>query len=118
LVDGVPDWYASALNNLGSTLSQSGDCEEALPFMEEAIEMYESLSGGDPANTGNTRSHYGACLTELGRYQGAEAALLAEYPAIQAGRGDERRWTTRTVGRLATLYEAWGKTNKAADYRR
>jgi len=116
--NGVPEWYASALNNMGANLSLIGECTEALPYLEEGIEVYESLSGGDPANTGNTRSHYGACLTELGRYQEAEDALLAAYSAIQAGRDDEHLWTTRTADRLVALYEAWGKPDRAAEYRR
>jgi len=116
--NGVPDWYASALNNMGANLLLIGECTEALPYLEEAIEVYESLSGGDPANTGNTRSHYGACLTKLGRYQDAEATLLAAYAAIQPVRGDEHLWTTRTADRLVALYEVWGKADEAEKYRR
>jgi tetratricopeptide (TPR) repeat protein/tRNA A-37 threonylcarbamoyl transferase component Bud32 len=116
--NGQPDWYATTLNNMGYTLTQKGDCERASPFFEEAIEVYESMSGEDRADTANSRSHYGACLTELGRYREAEAALLAAYPVIQAQRGEEHPWTTRTADRLVALYEAWGKPEQAEPYRR
>jgi len=114
----APEWYASALNNMGLNLTLIGECSAALPYLEEGIEVYESLSGGDPANAGNTRSHYGRCLTELGRYPEAESTLLAAYAAIQPIRGDEHLWTTRTADRLVALYEVWGKADEAAKYRR
>lgn len=116
--NGMPAWYAVALNNFGLLLAQIGNCEGALPIIEESLVVYEGQSVGGPADAANARSHYGACLTELGRYEEAEVALLAAYPAIQAIRGDEHLWTTRTLDRLVALYEVWGNADEAAKYRR
>jgi non-specific serine/threonine protein kinase/serine/threonine-protein kinase len=116
--NGRPDWHTTALNNLGFTLIQKGDCDRALPFFEEAIAVSERMHGQDHPDTENPRSHLGACLTELGRYREAEAALLTAYPVIQAQLGDEHPWTTRTADRLVALYEAWGRPEQAGPYRR
>jgi len=116
--NGLPDWYASVLNNTGLTLMNKAEYEEALPYLQESIDVYDTLSGGDPANAANARSNHGACLTELGRYQEAEDALRAAFPVLQAERGNEHTWTARTKDRLFALYGAWGKADKAAEYKR
>ncbi len=115
--NGSPDWYATIVNNVGFSLLMAGDCDEALSYLVEAIEKHEALPGGDDAGAANSRSHYGACLTQLERYEEAEAALQAAYQVLLAERGDEHKWTLRVGDRLADLYEAWGKPDKADEYR-
>jgi len=115
--NGLPSWYASTANNVGFSLLSAGDCEEALPYFVEAVEQYEDMPEAKHAGAANSRSHYGACLTELERYEEAEAALQAAYPVLRAERGDEHEWTTRVADRLADLYETWGKPDKADEYR-
>jgi hypothetical protein len=59
----------------------------------------------------------GACLTEVGRYERAEELLLAAYPVLRQVMGEQNMRTELAVRRLVKLYEAWGKPEKAAEYR-
>ncbi len=63
------------------------------------------------------RGRLGACLSELGRYAEAEGLLLSSYDALGAKLGPKDSRTRETVRDLATLYERWGKPEKAASWR-
>ena len=64
-----------------------------------------------------SRSHLGACLTQLKRYPEAEEQLLAAYAGLKTVRGEQHALTRKAVSRLIELYEAWGKPDQAAPYR-
>ena len=59
----------------------------------------------------------GTCLTEIGRYGDAEPLVLESYVTISGSRGAEDERTKRALNRVIALYEAWGKPDKAAEYR-
>jgi tetratricopeptide (TPR) repeat protein len=72
---------------------------------DAAIMEFEQVAGKG-ARWGSS-VHHGRCLTELERFEEAEAVLLDAYngdkePALEA---------------LIDLYDAWGKPEKAAEYR-
>jgi hypothetical protein len=56
-------------------------------------------------------------MTELGHYERAEQLLLAAHGVLRSERGEQQTRTQRAVRRLTMLYEAWGKPEKAAEYR-
>jgi tetratricopeptide (TPR) repeat protein len=62
------------------------------------------------------KSLLGASLTGLGRYSEAEEALLEARLDLAARPASARRDIGATVDRLAALYQAWGKPDKAAAY--
>jgi tetratricopeptide (TPR) repeat protein len=71
----------------------------------EAVLEFEQVAAAAPAKL--SRVYYGRCLTALGRYEEAETVLLEVdgvgiVPARYA---------------LIDLYDAWGKPEKAAEYR-
>ena len=43
--------------------------------------------------------------------------MLEAHYILAAALGDEHEQTTRVVGYLADLYDAWGKPEKAAEWR-
>ena len=57
----------------------------------------------------------GACLTGLGRYAEAEPLLLGAYPVLQ--KNPDAAVRRDALGRIVELYQAWGKPDKAADFR-
>ena len=62
--------------------------------------------------------HMGRLLVGLARYAEAEQHLLAaQATSGRAPNGDGER-TTRIVKLLIDLYEAWGRPDKAAKWRR
>ncbi len=60
---------------------------------------------------------HGRALAALERFDDAESALLEAHGILQTALGDEHEQTKRVVGYLADLYDAWGKPDKAADWR-
>lgn len=64
-----------------------------------------------------TRSAIGHALTRQGRYQDAELILLAANSEIQSEVGSPPN-KARTLQRLVTLYENWGRAAQASRYRK
>ncbi len=60
---------------------------------------------------------HGVCLAGLGRYAEAEASLLEGHELIERGFGVEHARTVEAIRALIDLYDAWGKPDKAAEWR-
>ncbi len=60
---------------------------------------------------------YGRTLVKLERYEDAEPALNEAYTLLDAGEGSDSEGTTLVVEALIDLYDAWGKPEKAAEWR-
>ena len=71
----------------------------------------------DDWSIGATKSLLGASLTALARYSEAEAVLLEARRDLEALSPPPRRDVQATIARLIDLYVAWGKHDKAAQYR-
>ena len=56
-------------------------------------------------------------MRRLERYEEAEKILLAAYPVLQGQFGEQHVRTQKAVSHLVALYVAWGKPEKAAEYR-
>jgi tetratricopeptide (TPR) repeat protein len=63
------------------------------------------------------RRNHGRALTAVGRYAEAEAELQAALEALRASRGETHRETLSTARRLAELYDAWKRPDRAAAVR-
>jgi len=103
-------------NNLGWFQMATGDFEEALPQFDRALELAttdESLGWVEPS----TRSHYGACLSQLGRYDEAEKQLIPALENLAAKLGTHHSRTRFAARRLVDLYIAWDKADMAAGFR-
>ena len=61
-------------------------------------------------------SALGASLTALERYVEAEELLLRSYPRIRDAQGDASPKTQVARRRLAELYAAWGRPERAREY--
>jgi hypothetical protein len=53
----------------------------------------------------------------LGRYEEAATLLIASYPIVRDKKGAKSRNTRDILARLVDLYPAWGRPEKAAEYR-
>ena len=67
--------------------------------------------------TGKTIRKYGACLTGQQRHAEAETALLEAHEILTSGLGADHSETLKVTPNLVDLYEAWGKPEKAAEWR-
>ena len=57
-------------------------------------------------------------LTDLKRHEEAERQLLKGHQAFTDFLGPRHRRTRRTIQKLVDLYTAWGKPEKAEEYRK
>ncbi|MHC4092312.1 MAG: tetratricopeptide repeat protein [Planctomycetota bacterium] len=95
------------VDTLAVVLHRCGKNGEAIVEFEQAAAAARDSAGDEPWCAGMSCVDYGHCLLELDRLVESESVLLA---ADEAGHESARR-------ALIDLYDAWGKTDKAAEYR-
>ena len=83
----------------------------------ELVPMRRRTFVEDDWSVGATRSLLGASLVALARYDEAEAMLLDARKELDALPSPPDRQIQATVARLAELYDAWDKPDKALAYR-
>jgi tetratricopeptide (TPR) repeat protein len=92
---------------------------EALPKQQRVHEWLERerwLDPKAPRDPARTSYRLGVCLLRMARYADAEPYLGAAYEQFGVGAG----WDTEeldVLSALVELYDAWGKPEKAAEYR-
>lgn len=113
-----PDTLAS-VNGLIDHLNQQGKYEDAATFAEEFIGRVRPVSPDAHRRRLQTTELLAEALLGLERYVDAEATLLDAYEAIEAGASDGRRETRlrRLAECIGNLYDAWGRTDAAAEWR-
>jgi serine/threonine protein kinase len=109
---------ASSLALLGLILTDRGQPERAEPLLREALDTFAAAFPNDHWRVANVRSLLGGCLVRQGRYAEAEPLLLSAGRALQAPRSAPRHHARRAVENLVRLYEAWGKNDKADEWRK
>lgn len=111
-----PD-LAINISNLAKMLAEKGDDVEAEALHREACSIFDKVHGADHWTSAYCGSIYGAFLTKAARYDEAEALLLKSHSVLRETLGEEHDRTIKTIERLVDLYQAVGKTDKAAEYR-
>ncbi|MCP4662024.1 MAG: tetratricopeptide repeat protein, partial [bacterium] len=111
-----PD-VAASLIGLAAVLVSRGAAAEAEALSRQALDVFRQTLPADHWWIPSTESILGGSLTGLGRCAEAEPLLLRSYPIVRDRTGERSVHTRIVLGRLVTLYEAWGKTEKAAEYR-
>ncbi len=105
-------------SNLAETIDQRGRHEEALVLLVQSLDGLRRAFPDGHALIGLTERKRGACLRRLGRDAEAERALLDAHAMLTAKVGPEHSNTRAAAGDLVALYEAWGKPELAAKWRR
>ena len=75
------------------------------------------MAGDERWFTAMSSMHYGECLIDLARYEGAESVLLTTYTGFKDLNGEQDENTQSALAALADLYDTWGKPEKAAEWR-
>ena len=108
---------ASSLVSLGTLLSEKGNFREAESLLRESIMIQKkSLPAGD-RRIAYGESILGGCLTSSQRYSEAEQLVVESYEIIKLKYGEKSKTTLEALERIINLYDAWGKPEKAAEYR-
>jgi tetratricopeptide (TPR) repeat protein len=100
---------------LGAALTATGELQEAERLFLRGLELADGAAVARDWPLG--RAHYGICLARMGRFEGAEEMLLAGYEQLHHRDGDHRVHTQEAITGLAELYRAWGKPERAAEWR-
>jgi serine/threonine-protein kinase len=93
-----------------------GDTAEALA--REALRIYVAADLSDQWVGDLARAVLGRALLAQKRYPEAEASLLAAYRGFRATWPNGVSFTSWTRRQLIALYEAWGRPERAAQFRR
>ncbi len=109
---------ARALIGMTRSLIAKGDFAAAEKTARESVSIRQATLDPDSWKLANVQSVLGECLVHLGKLPEAEALLLPSHLRIQAEKGLESEVTIQSQRRITELYDAWGKPDKAADYRR
>jgi hypothetical protein len=83
----------------------------------EVLKLSAPLAESVPHLVAIFRNNHGECLTAMQRYREAEEALLQSHAVLKERFGAEHARVAKSDARLAKLYEAWGKPDKAMEHR-
>lgn len=108
-----------SLNGLGSVLIEMGRYTEAEALLRESVRTGARVPGRDSRRQAEAVSLLGAALTGMGEYDQAEALLLESFEALATRMEGQWRelYLPTAARRLAELYDAWGKPDRAAPWR-
>jgi non-specific serine/threonine protein kinase/serine/threonine-protein kinase len=116
LPEGHPD-IANSLDGLGGLLFKRGKAAEAEPLLRECLAIRRRTLTKGHQEIAGTEGWLGSCLTTLGRYAEAEALLLNCFQTLTTAQGVSKKRRQEALDRIIQLYEAWGKPDKAAQWR-
>ena len=106
-----------ALSFLGRVLTEKGKPAEAELLLRETANLFREHQSPKQDLIGEAETWLGACLAALRRYGEAEAFCLRGYDNLKAAPIVPTRYKDQAKERIVKLYEAWGKPDKAAQWR-
>jgi tetratricopeptide (TPR) repeat protein len=116
----LPDTHpmvAASQQVLALSLIDLGRAREAEPLLRESLRLRTAALPTGHWLIAASESVLGDCLRRLGRFAEAEPLLLSGYESLRANPSVEPQRVTDARGRLAALYDAWHKPDKAVAFR-
>ncbi len=92
-----------SMNNLAMILTELERYEEADEIYTELLALCAAVVPDTHYVVGIFRNNHGACLTAMGRYDDARAALAASHPVIERFFGPDHERTVRSRERMDAL---------------
>ncbi len=108
---------AIGLTNLARLLIDRSASEEAENLIRTALKIFHQALPEGHWRTAFAQSVLGGSLNALGDHAEAESLLLESYPVLKQKVGEDAWYTKEVLHRLVTLYESWGKPERAAEFR-
>ena len=105
---------AYPLYYLGRTCRQMGDLKPAAAYLREAVDLLQTVTAPHNARVLLARSHLARTRIEQNRYRQAQKLLQRNYAERDQAR---EAIIERTRKGFVLLYTAWGKPERAAQYR-
>ena len=107
----------NARSNLAIAFRNLGRYDEAEQELLALLNLYVEHHRRDGWLAARTHRHLGTVYTRMHRYEDAERALLEALPRALEFLGPESHWTKTIHEDLINLYEAWGKPDRADEFR-
>src|SRR5690606_13784597 len=101
----------------GYALHRAGQGEATEPMFRECLPKLEAGLPPGHELVATSKGLFGEVLSAEGRFGEAEPLLLDSHAQFLAGFGPDNGNTRRAARRLVELYEAWGRPERAAEYR-
>jgi len=108
---------AVALTFLADSLCRSGKASDAERAAREALTINSTRLRKDHPRTKESEGALGCAMAKQRRFVEAEPFLLSYFAALQADTSVEGD-SSEVAVRIADMYEAWGKLDKAAEWRK
>jgi serine/threonine protein kinase/tetratricopeptide (TPR) repeat protein len=113
--------YADALTALGANLLRQKKWTDAEPLLRESLALRAKIQP-DARTTFSAQAMLGEALLGQKKYAGAEPLLLAGYQGMKARQAtipsQSKARVTEVLERVVQLYDAWGKQDEAARWRK
>jgi len=103
--------------NLAALLLERQDLSEAARLVDELEAELAKKPPPQDWRRADLASVAGGILAARGRYAEAETRLLKSYESLAASVSANQRNVLAALDRIIRLYEAWGKPEKAAEWR-
>ena len=110
--------YAGTLGHLGDAIALRGALDSAETLYRRAIDIRMAAYGPDQTITALTWGGLASVLTQQRRFTEADSLYRAALAVIRRHTTDTHVDVRRTYAGLAAMYQAWGKPDSAAVYRR
>jgi serine/threonine protein kinase/Tfp pilus assembly protein PilF len=107
----------STTSLLGRILGARGDWDGAETTYQDLVRLRRLAYPGNDARITDAQIDLAQCLGALGRVEEAEPLLVEGLRRVEAGFGPDHARTKTVRARIAALYEAWGKPDRARQYR-
>ena len=104
-------------HNVATDLDKLGKHDEAEQLYRKTIDAKRRVLGDAHPDTAKTERALAEMYVNLHRYSDAEPLALTAYDAFHRAVGDASALTQGAIRTVVSLYEAWGKPDKAAEWR-
>jgi serine/threonine-protein kinase len=110
--------YAGTLGHLADVIALRGALDSAETLYRRAIDIRMAVHGSDQTITALTWAGLADVLTRRRRFAEADSLYRAALAVIRRHTTDTHVDARRAFSGLASMYDAWGKPDSAAAYRR
>ncbi|MEM7588000.1 MAG: serine/threonine-protein kinase [Acidobacteriota bacterium] len=117
LLDAQPFVIARAERNLALVMIARDEKEIARVLLDRVQLAFGSAESVAKWEIAEVESLIGELLVADLDFEEAEPCLLASYMTIEAARGPGSVYTKQALQRVIELYEQWGRSEEAAEYR-
>jgi non-specific serine/threonine protein kinase/serine/threonine-protein kinase len=108
---------AGGLSYWAESLRLAGDPKRAEGLLRESLAIYAKALPSGHWRVATTETLLASCLVAQGRFAEADRLLLAAFPIVEKQFGPNDQRVKAVLERVVHLYEAWGKTDEAAEWR-